>query len=151
MKPEHSQPAASDNRKLVDDIYERENQEQTGLLKVYRRLYDMKEPDGKDEGLPFGALRPSEALNAHREEVREVIAGYDVVNPRVFGSVLRGTDTAQSDLNILVEPGLNASLLDIAEMQARLKCVLNVRVDVVTPNALPESCRDDVLNDAEPV
>ncbi|RRN44691.1 nucleotidyltransferase [Lautropia dentalis] len=96
-------------------------------------------------------MRPSEALNAHREEVREVIAGYDVVNPRVFGSVLRGTDTVQSDLNILVEPGLSASLLDIAEMQARLKCVLNVRVDVVTPNALPESCRDDVLNDAEPV
>lgn len=151
MKPEHDQPAASDNRKLVDDIYERENQEQTGLLKVYRRLYDMKEPDGKDEGLPFGVLRPSEALNAHREEVREVIAGYDVVNPRVFGSALRGTDTVQSDLNILVEPGLNASLLDIAEMQARLKCVLNVRVDVVTPNALPESCRDDVLNNAEPV
>lgn len=151
MKPEHSQPAASDNRKRVDAIYERENQEQAELLRVYRRLYDMKEPEGRDEGPQFGGLRPSEALNAHREEVREVIAGYDVVNPRVFGSVLRGTDTAQSDLNILVEPGLNASLLDIAEMQARLKCVLNVRVDVVTPNALPESCRDDVLNDAEPV
>ncbi|WP_338034515.1 nucleotidyltransferase family protein [Lautropia dentalis] len=151
MKPEHDQPAAAGNRRLVDNIYKRENQEQAELLRVYRRLYDMKEPDGRDEGLQFGVLRPSEALNAHREEVREVIAGYDVVNPRVFGSVLRGTDTVQSDLNILVEPGLSASLLDIAEMQARLKCVLNVRVDVVTPNALPESCRDDVLNDAEPV
>jgi|GEM_PF-183462 DNA polymerase beta-like domain len=151
MKPEHDQPASADNRRLVDNIYERENQEQAELLRVYRRLYDMKEPEGRDGGPQFGVLRPSEALNAHREEVREVIAGYDVVNPRVFGSVLRGTDTVQSDLNILVEPGLNASLLDIAEMQARLKCVLNVRVDVVTPNALPESCRDDVLNDAEPV
>lgn len=151
MRPEHDQPAASDSRRLVDEIYERENQEQAVLLHVYRRLYGMKEPDGRDGDGRFGVLRPSAALNAHRGEVREIIAGYDVNNPRVFGSVLRGTDTARSNLNILVEPGLNASLLDIAEMQARLKCVLNVRVDVVTPNALPESCRDDVLNSAEPV
>ena len=43
-------------------------------------------------------MRPSEALAAHRAELRELVSRYDVKNPRIFGSVLTGTDDEESDL-----------------------------------------------------
>ena len=39
-------------------------------------------------------MRPSEALERHRDEVLEILARYPVSNPRVFGSVPRLTDAA---------------------------------------------------------
>ncbi len=45
-------------------------------------------------------MRPSIALKNKREEVLEIISRYTVANPRVFGSVLHGTDTEGSDLDI---------------------------------------------------
>src|SRR5262245_38469286 len=40
-------------------------------------------------------MRPSEALAAHREALRQLIRRYNVAHPRVFGSVLTGQDTAR--------------------------------------------------------
>jgi uncharacterized protein len=37
-------------------------------------------------------MKPSEALAAHRAELRELVSRYDVKNPRIFGSVLTGID-----------------------------------------------------------
>jgi hypothetical protein len=38
-------------------------------------------------------MRPSEALNLHREEIRSIVESRRATNPRVFGSVLHGDDT----------------------------------------------------------
>lgn len=39
----------------------------------------------------------------YRERIRAIVAHYGGVNPRVFGSVARGEDTEDSDLDILVD------------------------------------------------
>ncbi|HEX5611060.1 MAG TPA: nucleotidyltransferase domain-containing protein, partial [Burkholderiales bacterium] len=49
-------------------------------------------------------MRPSEALSSHRDEIRRVVEQHHTRNPRVFGSVLRGNDTEESDLDLLVDP-----------------------------------------------
>lgn len=67
---------------------------------------------------------------------------------RVFGSVARGEDTDESDLDILVEPTAETTLMDIAAIQFKLKELLGVRVDVLTPRAFPEHFRAEVLNEA---
>ena len=72
-------------------------------------------------------------------------------NPRVFGSVLSGADTEGSDLDLLVEPTAETSLLDIARIQNRLQKLLGVPVDVLTPKALPERFRARVLAEAVPL
>jgi hypothetical protein len=41
--------------------------------------------------------------------------------------------------------------MDIARIQNRLQVLLGVPVDVLTPNALPDSFRDQVLAEAVPV
>jgi predicted nucleotidyltransferase len=42
-------------------------------------------------------MKPSEALAAHRAELRELVSRYGLTHPRVYGSVLTGTDTDESD------------------------------------------------------
>ena len=48
-------------------------------------------------------MRPSEALAKHRNAIVEILGRYPVSNPRVFGSVARGEDTEESDLDIIVQ------------------------------------------------
>jgi len=50
-------------------------------------------------------MKPSEALTAHRNELLQLVSRYGLARPRVFGSVVNGTDTNESDLDLLVEPG----------------------------------------------
>jgi len=69
----------------------------------------------------------------------------------VFGSVVRGTDTEGSDLDLLVEPTEQTTLLDIGKIQFELSELLGIDVDVLTPGALPAILRKKVLAEAQPV
>jgi len=69
-------------------------------------------------------------------------------NARVFGSVLHGDDTEQSDLDLLVDPLPGATLFDIGAIQIELEESLGVSVDVLTPGDLPAKFRAQVLQEA---
>ena len=55
-------------------------------------------------------MKPSEALQMHRDEIRRIVENNDARNPRVFGSVLHGDETDDSDLDLLVWTPLMARL-----------------------------------------
>jgi hypothetical protein len=93
-------------------------------------------------------MRPSKALDRHREALRMIALRHRVLNPRVFGSVLHGSDTDDSDLDLLVDPTADTTLLDIAAIQVEAERLLGVRVDVLTPGSLPARFRDRVLLEA---
>jgi predicted nucleotidyltransferase len=96
-------------------------------------------------------MRPSLALELYRDNIREIALRHRVKNVRVFGSVLHGDDTEDSDLDLLVEPTSETTLMDIAAVQYELKELLGISVDVLTPKALPEKFRYSVLAEAKPV
>jgi hypothetical protein len=96
-------------------------------------------------------MKPSAALANHRAAVRAIAARHRIGGLRVFGSVLRGDDTEHSDLDILVEPSEETTLLDIGAIQVEVSGLLGCEVDVLTPGALPARWRDRVLKEAEPV
>lgn len=96
-------------------------------------------------------MRPSEALRLHRAEIRSIVESRHARNPRVFGSVLHGEDTEQSDLDLLVDPTPETSLFDIGEIRYQLRTLLGVGVDVLTPDALHVRLRERVMAEAEPV
>ena len=96
-------------------------------------------------------MRPSEALLLHRARIREIALSHRVSNVRVFGSVIRGEDDANSDLDLLVEPTAHTTLLDIGAIRYELKCLLGIEVDVLTPDGLPQRFREQVLREATPV
>lgn len=100
-------------------------------------------------------MRPSEALFLHRTRIRirirEIARSHRVSGVRVFGSAIRGDDVAGSDLDLLVEPTAQTTLMDIGAIRFELKNLLGMDVDVLTPNSLPAKFRDQVLRDAVPV
>ena len=93
-------------------------------------------------------MRPSEALSLHRTQIREIALRHRVIGVRVFGSALHGDDTADSDLDLLVEPTAQTTLLDIGAIRFELKQLLGMNVDVLTPNSLPASFREQVLRES---
>ena len=97
-------------------------------------------------------MKPSEVLELNRAAIRRIVAAHRGLNPRVFGSVLHGTDTADSDLDILVDRAAGMTLFDIGAIRAELLELFgDIRVDVVTPKALPDRWRDKVIAEAKPI
>ncbi len=70
-------------------------------------------------------MKPSFILDKERDAIRAAVCRYHTANPRVFGSVLNGSDTDGSDLDLLV--------------------------DVLTPGDLPPKFRAKVVAEARPL
>ncbi|WP_027994729.1 nucleotidyltransferase family protein [Simplicispira psychrophila] len=96
-------------------------------------------------------MKPSDALRSHSAAIRSVVEAHRACHARVFGSVLQGRDTEQSDLDILIDPTPKTTLMEVAAIQVELEQRLGVSVDVLTPKALPEKFRHIVLAEARPI
>ena len=96
-------------------------------------------------------MKPSVALETKRAAIRSVVERHNALNARVFGSVVHGDDHDESDLDILIDPTPETSLMDVAKIQVELETLLGVKVDVLTPKALPDKFRQVVLAEAVPV
>nr|VFJ51934.1 MAG: hypothetical protein BECKDK2373B_GA0170837_103510 [Candidatus Kentron sp. DK]VFJ53776.1 MAG: hypothetical protein BECKDK2373C_GA0170839_104031 [Candidatus Kentron sp. DK] len=96
-------------------------------------------------------MKPSIAYHQRREAIRRIVERHHAGNPRVFGSALHGQDTEKSDLDILVDTTEETSLFDIGAIRSELKEFLGVDVDVLTPGALPDRWKREVLNEARPI
>lgn len=94
---------------------------------------------------------PSELVAVNRQKILQIIASHRAVKPRVFGSVLHGDDTEQSDLDLLVDPLPGATLFDLGGIQIDLEELLGISVDVLTPGDLPAKFRQQVLQEARPI
>src|SRR6218665_3147031 len=102
----------------------------------------------REEWIP---MRPSVVLYMKRSAVREAVGRFRTANPRVFGSVLHGTDRDGSELDLLVDALPGATLLDLGDLEEELKSLLGVDVDLLTPGDLPPKFRVKVLAEAQPV
>ena len=72
-----------------------------------------------------------------------------MANVRVFGSVLHGCDTGDSDIDLLVDAPDNATLLDMVALQNAIESQLGCSVDVLTADDLPARFRESVLAEAQ--
>jgi hypothetical protein len=96
-------------------------------------------------------MKPSDALHKHSAAVRSVVQTHRAHSARVFGSVLHGCDTEESDPDILIDPTPESTLFDISAIRVKLRRILGVRVDVWTPDGLPDTYRAAALAEARPI
>ena len=96
-------------------------------------------------------MKPSEALRIHRTGLREIISRHAALRPRVFGSTIFDDDTEDSDLDLLIDPTPQTTLMTLAAIQQEAQLLLGVRVDVLTPKSLPPTIRERVLQEAIPL
>lgn len=87
-------------------------------------------------------------LPQYRDTIRQLVFQAGMSNPRVFGSVLRGEDEEDSDLDILVDPAPRASLLAMELLQSRLASATRIKIDLRTPEEIHRKFRDKVLAEA---
>ncbi len=94
-------------------------------------------------------MRPSTAIESHRQAIVQIEERHNGLNPRVFGSVAQATYRDDSDLDIQIDPTTETKLFDIGAIRRELKSLLGIEVDVLTPNALPDNFRHRVLAEAK--
>lgn len=90
-------------------------------------------------------------LKTRRKEILELASKNGAANVRVFGSVARGEDKPDSDIDFLVNLQSGRSLLDLARLLRELKALLGRDVDVVTEAGLRARIKQRVLKEARPI
>ena len=86
-----------------------------------------------------------------REEILKIAAKHGVSRIRVFGSAARGESRSESDLDLLVEVTGPTTPWFPGGLVAELEEFLGRRVDIVEPDAIRESLRRQILQDAVPL
>lgn len=80
--------------------------------------------------------------------IRAIGKANGVRSIHLFGSAARGIETADSDLDFLVEFEPGRTLLDVVGLRTELCQLFDRRVDVVTRDSLKPGLRSEVLRDA---
>src|SRR5260221_2425504 len=80
-------------------------------------------------------------VRRRRRELVEAAAAHGVTNLRVFGSVARGKDHADSDVDLLADLPPGMGLFGLGRVQAELESILGSRVDLVPAGDLKPGVR----------
>lgn len=89
----------------------------------------------------------TQLISENRQEILALAQQYGAKNVRVFGSVARGDDDEQSDIDFLVEMEPTRSLFDLGGFMMSLQELLGRPVDVVTEDGLKMRIRERVLQE----
>ena len=90
----------------------------------------------------------AELVVAHRTQLLAAAERRHADDVRLFGSIARGEDTAESDVDLLVTLAPGGRPLDLLSLACDAEDILGVHVDVGTVESLRPEVRQDALNDA---
>ncbi len=79
----------------------------------------------------------------------DVLREHEVKKAALFGSIVRGEVTEESDIDLLIEFEGRKSLLDLAGLKLDLQELLRRRVDVLTYKSLHPLLRERILSEQE--
>lgn len=93
-----------------------------------------------------------DTLREKRSQILEIAARHGAFNVRVFGSVVRGEETPESDVDFLIDYDLDkitpwfpgGLLMDLQEL-------LGCKVDVLTERGISPLIRERVMSEAKPL
>lgn len=90
-------------------------------------------------------------LRTHRMQIIALARSHGATNVRVFGSVARGEDDVESDIDLLVDYDLSKGILPIVALKQDLEDLLLERVDVAPVDLLKPSVAAKAVADAVPL
>jgi len=90
-------------------------------------------------------------VRRRRQDLIAAAAAYGVTNLRVFGSVARGTDRPDSDLDLLADLPPDMGLLGLGRVQAELEAIVGSQVDLVPAGDLKPGVRARAGRDLVPL
>jgi uncharacterized protein len=90
-------------------------------------------------------------LANQRDSILHIAEKHGASNVRIFGSMVRGTETAGSDIDILVNLAADRSLLDQVGLKQDLEELLGRSVDVLVEGGLSPYLEERILAEAVPL
>jgi predicted nucleotidyltransferase len=93
-------------------------------------------------------MTASDIVREKREEILRIARKHGAFNVRVFGSVARGDDDEQSDIDLLVDLDVGRSLFDLGALVVELNESMGRHVDVVTENGIRDRIRNRIVGEA---
>jgi predicted nucleotidyltransferase len=94
-------------------------------------------------------MKKQKQLQENRENILAIAAKHGAFNVRVFGSVARGEDTPESDIDLLIDYDIEKTTPWFPVGLIRdLENLLQTKVDVVTVEGLKSRIRDQVLQES---
>jgi uncharacterized protein len=121
---------------------------------IRQAAHDTVDESGSNPPPPIRTKRPprpkpSEQLAVYAEQIKAIALAHHVTNVRVFGSTARGEDTDKSDLDLLVSPIKGKTgLMQVVEIEAEIKKLIKIPVDVVLDTEIPEEQRGRINKEA---
>jgi len=97
-------------------------------------------------------MKPSLIVFEKSAEIKQIVANNNALNPRVFGSIARGEDNSDSDIDLIIDPiAEKTTFLDIENIQEQVALLTGFDVDVVTPMGIKKSMLEKILLEATPL
>ena len=91
-------------------------------------------------------------LRDHRAEIQAAATAIGAANVRVFGSVARGEETPDSDIDLLVDfPAAQHGLFPLLRLAAEIESIVGRPVDVAAVEVMAEPVRARALAEAIPL
>jgi hypothetical protein len=90
-------------------------------------------------------------LRQYKTEILALCQKYHASNVRIFGSVARGDNREDSDVDFLIEFEPQCSLFDSGGLLMDLQDLLDRKVDIVDEQALRPRFREQILRESVPL
>lgn len=120
-------------------------------LSAYERGIVSPKPETMRRIERAARLRPSVVLERHADEVLKLAREHHIEQVRVFGSSVHGTDTADSDIDLLVTFDDRASLFDASAFEIAASQLLGYPVDVVSDAGRASEVMERIRAEAVPL
>jgi predicted nucleotidyltransferase len=98
-----------------------------------------------------GQTQLARALERNRAAILKTVTAAGASNVRVFGSVSRGDDGPESDIDLLVDLPSDITLIGLSRLELEISKLVGAKVDLVPAGGLRPNIRDKALAEAVPL
>ena len=93
----------------------------------------------------------SKIIRNHRRQILELARKRGVLSVSVFGSIAKGDEGRDSDIDLLAEPEPYCSLLDLISLKHDIEDLTGRKVDVVSRKGLSPYLADQIIKESIPL
>jgi len=106
---------------------------------------------GREPAVSLAPERPSALLERCRDTLGRITEGYGLANVRVFGSVARGDDTPESDLDLVADFPEGYTFELVADAIEDLSAAFGRRVDLLNAALVKPRVRANITRESVPL
>ncbi|KFD40977.1 DNA polymerase [Peptococcaceae bacterium SCADC1_2_3] len=90
-------------------------------------------------------------IKSKRGQILNIASQHGVNKVKIFGSALRGEETPESGIDLLVECKDECSLFDLIGLKQELEQMFGRKINIVTPNSIHWSLQESILREAQEI